>query len=375
MSRFHREILEDYGLFMISSDKVELTSALHRYIRPSVTSMKAVTAEDHRADGSRYLIVDPDPVKDQILSYMRSGGADLLLGKDKEDAASMGYHDLNHGPTVVSLPSRQIPDMDLVDLIGKKDVLKDIKGVFTEGSEKFLLGSYVTGTFNNCTGIADRDHFFHNEVEYILCGRLTDEENEKAIIRTLRTLRLPSNLAHIYLDRDKMAALTATAEAIAPGPLGLAVQAALAGAWAFAESSNDAALLLEGKKVPLVKDDASWAMDVDALLSSLRNGALDPDRFESTEGSVPHGDDPEKLLKKDRRVIYPSENKGLDYEKHLRILLFLKDDPQTVMRILDLIQINVRKDHDGTFLIGEQSTGISYGLKINGRDLDYDRLY
>ena len=387
MSSFHREILTDYGLFMIENDGNALTGDLRAFALPSLHSMKNVRVSDAKVDGSRYCLVDPEPIRQQILSYMKTGGIRLLPGKKKADPESIGYHNLRHGPTIVSLPSRQLPQDDLWDVLGKLDRLKDLGDIFGEGTDRFVLGSYVLGTFNNCTGVADSDHFFHNEVEYILCGKLTDSENEKAITRSLTTLRFPSNLAHIYSDAEKTSALTAAAEAIAPGPAGLALKAALAAAWAYAESSNDAALLLEGKRVPVLKSPDSWALDLDSLMAFIAEGVLDPGRYGGSEeagsneapvdGDDPSvdGNDPEAMLKKNRRVIHPQANKGLTYEQYLRILLYFRDDPATVMRILDLIQINIRKDYDGEFLIGEQSLGLSIEMKINGRMMSYDKVY
>ena len=387
MSSFHREILTDYGLFMIENDGNALTGDLRAFALPSLHSMKNVRVSDAKADGSRYCLVDPEPIRQQILSYMKTGGIRLLPGKKKAVPESVGYHNLRHGPTIVSLPSRQLPQDDLWDVLGKLDRLKDLGDIFGEGTDRFVLGSYVLGTFNNCTGVADGDHFFHNEVEYILCGKLTDSENEKAITRSLTTLRFPSNLAHIYSDAEKTSALTAAAEAIAPGPAGLALKAALAAAWAYAESSNDAALLLEGRRVPVLKSPESWALDLDSLMAFIAEGVLDPGRYAEDEtagsddppvdGDDPSvdGDDPEAMLKKNRRVIHPQANKGLTYEQYLRILLYFRDDPATVMRILDLIQINIRKDYDGEFLIGEQSLGLSVKMKVNGRMMSYDKIY
>lgn len=393
MSEFHKEILEDYGLFMVGCDPSDKSRKLRTYVDPGIGSLKNVSLSGARVDGSRYAIVDPEIIRQQLMDHMKSGGADLIAGRKKEPAGSTGYHNLNHGPTIVSLPSRQLQEKDLWDVIGDVDHLSDVSEVFRSGTERFLLGSYVLGTFNNCAGIADGDHFFHNEVEYILCGKLTDEDNEKAIVRSLRTLRFPSNLAHIYTDPEKMAQLTAAAEAIAPGPVGLAIQAALGAAWAWAESSNDAYLLIDGRKVPLIKDSTTWALSIEAVLASLVKDALDPEKFgggndpERFEGGtdpdssvVPgsksnYGDDPEKLLKKDRPVIRPPENRGMSYEQYLRILLFMREDPATVMRILDLIQINIRKDYDGDFLICEQCTGLSYEAKVNGRTFSYDKTY
>lgn len=405
LSDFHREILDEYGLFLLEGNRPEMTRKLRHYASPSLLSLPGVTIAKVDARAGRFSVIDPEPIRQQITAYMKSGGARLLLDElgpalmgtgdsagngggngSGSGSSGAGYHNLCHGPTIISLPSRQLPEKDLLTALGSLDRLKDISSVFSEGSGKFLLCSYALGKFNTCRKAGHESHFFHNEVEYILCGKLTDRENERAVSRLLCSLHFPSNLAHIYADPAKRDALIAASEAIAPGPVGVAIQAALAGAWAWAESLNDAALLLEGYKVPAVKDGASWALDLNGVMKSLVKGALDPEKFErmlESEGAAADGasgdvTDPEKMLKKSRKKkspVLPEENKGLTYEQHLRILLFFTDDEQAVLRMLDLIQINVRKDYDGDFVIGEQCTGIAFGMDINDRSMEYETTY
>ena len=374
LSEFHREILEEYGLFLVPGDGKGMTKKYSNYLTYSLSAMDGIDASEVEASGGRYAVVDPEPVRLQIMAYMKTGGLDLIAGSSREDpdTKGKGQHHLRHGPTIASLPSRSFPEKDLLTSLDTLGRLTDLKEVFTEGTGKYLLGSYVLGRFNHSRAPTFEDHFFRHEAEYILHGRLSDQENLDKTVRALRALRTPSNLAFIYSDPVRRNALITAAEAIAPGPAGVALQAVIAGAWAYAESVNDVALLLEGHRVPAVKTDASWALDVDTVLSSLISGALDPERIAEGEDSP----DPEDMVQAGRlRTIHPEEDTGLTYEQYLRVLLFLKDDNVTVMRVLDLVQINARRNFDGEFLICEQSTGLSAGAKINGRELTYERSY
>ncbi len=56
-------------------------------------------------------------------------------------------------------------------------------------------------------------------------------------------------------------------------------------------------------------------------------------------------------------------------------MLFLMDDELKTARILDLIQINMRKNHYGDFLIQEYVTGIHIEAEVNGRDFGYEKKY
>ena len=73
--------------------------------------------------------------------------------------------------------------------------------------------------------------------------------------------------------------------------------------------------------------------------------------------------------------VYPQVNTGRAYDDYLRILLYAKDENIKTARILDLIQINMRKDHDGFFLVPECATGVSIDADVYGRKLSYDRIY
>ena len=84
MSSFHREILTDYGLFMIENDGNALTGDLRAFALPSLHSMKNVRVSDAKADGSRYCLVDPEPIRQQILSYMKTGGSNCSRERKRQ---------------------------------------------------------------------------------------------------------------------------------------------------------------------------------------------------------------------------------------------------------------------------------------------------
>lgn len=410
MGEYHRDILDEYGLFLLEGNEEELTGHLRSYLTPSLSAMKDVSVSDMRASGGRYATVDPEPIRQQILERMKTGGRVLLPGGSGGSSGGSGSSDggsggsggsagtgqsstaptgsgssgssssagrhLRHGPTIASLPSRQMPEGGgLLAAIDRLTREGGLSRAFTDGTEDFLLSSYVLDTFNSRGRLDRPGHFFRNETEYILWGKLSDEENAKATDRALRTLRIPANLAHIYADSSKRETLTAASEAIAPGPAGAAVQAILAATWAWAESENDLALLLQGDPVPLIKSRETWALDLEDVVKNMISGALSPEKFEPRGDGSAYDPEPESLLKGGRPVIRPAKKEGLSYDQYLRILLFSQEDQMTVMRALDLIQINVRQDMDGLFLISEQCTGISLEMTVNHRSFRYEKQY
>ncbi len=208
------------------------------------------------------------------------------------------------------------------------------------------MNQYILHYFNNKNAVADGEHFFQNEVEYILGGELSDRKNEKRVEIALKAMRFPLNLAHIYADPEKRNALLVMSEAITPGAAAAATQLALAATWAYAESDNDVELLWEGYKVPFTKDSGSWAIDLDGAIEGLSG-----------------------------KTVVPDVQKGYDYEQYLQMLLFFQDSGMQTARILDLIQINARYCYDGEFLISECGVGIDIDVIVNDRKYGYEKKF
>ena len=342
LSQYDYYVQRDYGLFLIQGTDAELSEDLRDYTKVSA-----------KASAGRFCTVDLDPVHEQILDYMKSsGGAGLLQDAllDGEDTGGpMPDRTLRHGPTITSLPSRELPDSSLITSARKLgDHLTNPDAIFRTGSNKFFMAEYILQKFNRAENPRAEDHFFSSEVEYILCGELSDEKNRKQTDLALEGVRTGLNLSHIYSDPEKVSAITAAAEALTPGPVAVLTQAGIAAAWAAAEAVNDVKLLHNGCSVPIVKTSASWAIDLDSVLAG----------YSGEDG-----------------CIHPQIDTGRDYDDYLRILLYVKDENIKTARILDLIQINMRKNYDGKFLIQGCATGISVDADAYGRRLSYDRIY
>lgn len=354
LSEYDRYVYEEYGIFLLGGSDKELNRRLNRYVdysfdhvNPSLTT-------------ARFSTVNTDVVKLQIIEHMKSPAGKLLREKSGSstfagDATNNGNSDsygrplrtLRHGPTIVSLPSSLIPDSNFMAKIRQAgESMKNPRQAFKAGTDNYLINRYVLSSFNSAKEATDENHFFSNEVEYILFGKLSDEGNSKQTTMALKALRTPLNLAHIYASPEKMAAITAAAEIITPGVLGTVTTAGIASVWALCEADNDVKLLRAGYKVPFAKTDASWAIDLDSVMEGLG-----------------------------RDYILPNVITGYDYEDYLMILLFIEDDDIKTARIMDLIQINVRKNHNGSFLIGECTTGISVKAVLKGKTLSYDKTY
>ena len=350
LSEYDEYIQQEYGLFLIRGTDSELSAKLKDYIGYSLDSMENVSIDQVNASAVRYSAADVDQVRTQLLEYLKfAEAADLLnnlTGTAEESENTMETRSLEHGPTIASLPSASLPKKSLTAMAESlAENVSDIENAFSEGSDQYRISRYILSHFNNNSSSADTSHFFRNEAEYILGGELTDRKNEKRVEMALKAMRFPLNLAHIYSDETKLAAVTAMAELLTPGAAAAATQAALASTWAYAEADNDVELLWQGYKVPVVKSSSSWAIDLDSAVEGIGG------------------------------TVKPAENRGYDYEQYLHVLLFFQDENIQTARLLDLIQINTRADHNGTFLIQEHSVGITVEVIINGKKYAYDKKY
>ena len=343
LSEYDYYVQRDYGLFLLQGTDSQLSQSLRDY-----------TGFSAKASAGRFSTVNTDPVRKQILDYMKStGGARMVQNAGGGDASSGGSalpdRTLRHGPTITSLPSRTLPDSDIITTarsLGEN--LKNPEAIFRTGTGKFFMSEYIMQKFNRDGHLSAADHFFSSEVEYIICGQHSDEKNRRRTDLALEAVRTGLNLTHIYSDPEKVQALAVAAKAITPGPMGVATQAALAAAWSAAEAINDVMLLHKGHRVPIIKTPASWAIDLDSILEG----------YSGEDG-----------------CIHPQVDTGRPYDDYLRILLYAKDENIKTARILDLIQINMRKNHDGSFLVQECATGVSIDADIYGKSLSYDRIY
>ncbi len=351
MSEYDYHVQKEYGLFLIKGTDDLLSQKLRNYINYSLKDMGDVNIESVKVSAAGYSIADVGLVKEQIMEYMKyaeTAGVmkEFVYGKEQQ-APSQESRTLRHGPTIASLPSAKLPSKSLTALAESiADKTGDIEGAFASGTENYLLNRYILTHFNSRNHGQYDNHFFQNEVEYVLGGELSDRKNEKRVEMALKAMRFPLNLAHIYADPKKREALMAMAQVMTPGAAAIATQTALASTWAYAEADNDVELLWQGYKVPVVKAEENWAMDLDSAVEGIFGGTAKP-----------------------------AVEKGYCYDEYLQILLFFQDENTKLARILDLIQINMRKNYNSDFLIQEYSTGINVKVKINGETYGYEKQY
>lgn len=202
----------------------------------------------------------------------------------------------------------------------KADLIKDItnKGIFVK---------YIELYFNNYAKISEYgndDTALKYEMEYILNGNLNDKDNLTETIKKLVEVRNLSNGAYLITDGEKMQEITTLDETVATA-IGMpfltpVAQAVIIEAWALTEAVIDVRQLLNGEKVPIVKNSENWN-------SSIKNiGTFEDGR---------------------------KNNTGLTYTQYLQTMIMTQKTKNTVFRTMDLVQVNMQKRYNKDFLISE----------------------
>lgn len=180
--------------------------------------------------------------------------------------------------------------------------------------EKFLFLEYIMKYAGNYIHNKENS-FMKYQTEYILIGKESDLGNLKGVVNRLLLFREAVNFAYLCTDKEKCteAELVATAiSTILFVPEAKSIfQTAILMAWSYIESIYDMKCLLNGGNVPLVKNKTTWVCNLE-------------------------------------EVIFPNQKKttnnhsGLKYEDYLRIMLCLADDKKTTLRMMDIVEMDIR---------------------------------
>ncbi len=308
----------------ILEKQIKSTEDLYRYI-----------SEENKSFSSAYIIscVDNKVYKNQyseININKSSGNVDDSLAQhapdtDAEPDTSSVTNDINSDISIDDntfnlLPSNENLTMSLSS--ENKNILNNV-----------LTDDYILSYFTAYTDSgSDRTSFFNAEIEYIISGKKSEKDNISDVMMQIYGLRLGLNLVHIVCDDAKreMAFAMGNSIAVATGGIGGPLYAAIImGIWAAGESLIDIEDLKNGKDVPLVKKAEDWKLSIYGITNSLQQ--------------------------------YENNNSKLkfDYKGYLRILLFTMPQETKLLRIMDLIELNLSKFYNSEFDLNTFYMGLS----------------
>ena len=236
---------------------------------------------------------------------------------DGVNAARSGILDLVLDSTNVSEKSFSLNDLASHRNLDTGDGMKNIEEDYASFINELLFTAYIANKYSCYTKPMNHEALEY-EMEYILCGKSSDRENLKGVVKKLLLLRETANVIYLFSDSGKIAEAEALAVAVASAmgfPLLIELlKWSILFAWAFAESVIDVRTLLSEGKVPLIKTAGDWILSLENLPSFLS-----------------HIDDGKE-----------SKN-GLDYTGYLQVFLYLQNKTEKVFRAIDVIELNLRR--------------------------------
>lgn len=180
--------------------------------------------------------------------------------------------------------------------------------------DEAIFNEYLFNHFGNYKEILS-DKKLDYEMEYIISGHLSDEDNLRAFADKVLMLRLGANYMYLSGDGAKQGELTTMASLMAAAILAPESEPVfkilLQSSWCFAESVNDVRRVFEGESVPLVKTSSDWQI-------GLQNAIRGVTKAETSSTSVG----------------------GLDYKGYLRLFLYLTGK-DIAPRSMDLVEQNL----------------------------------
>lgn len=187
--------------------------------------------------------------------------------------------------------------------------------------ERFLFHEYLLRYFGSYEEGKDSGALTY-QVEYLLEGKETDAENLEGVVRRLCLLREGANAAYLYNDAEKCQAVETLALALAilvhVPDLKDPLKHLFLLTWSFAESLHDVSVLLEGGRVPLLKDGETWHYSLENIFNLTR---------------VSGGD----------------AGSGLSYADYLRIFLMLSGTQTLTDRALTMMEADIRLTEGNPF--------------------------
>ncbi len=293
---------------------------------------------------------DDDESNDVNINFFEINNVHNMLKDTAENALesekkSMEDKVLRNGRIIDTLPSvkndiKKKSAFSAVNKIFSTVVTGDLSGI----KDEFLINEYIMNYFQNHlhSDIQD-DTFYGNEVEYVLYGEMSDEDNFEHTRKAIILLRTALNAAYIYGDAEKSAAVIEAAQVLTPGPFAVLTQLLLANAWSAVEAENDMKNLLSGNGVPIIKDDITWMTDLDSIVS----GNMNHDYLEIPKGS------------------------SMNYGNYLRVLLMTQAVDEKLYRVLDLIQINMKGDSREEFTVSDHYIGLSMDVSYSKKSSSF----
>ena len=376
LSEYDLHLLEDYKLMAYWGNEAEVNMKIDDYLDYSLADRLDVRLGLTSSDLTGYELGDPDNFREALEKGFASYAADAILHSTGRKARyEEAPQDRSIGNTVVldTLPSGGAGSSFSTDsFVEKAKSAGDGKGVRSAAASAGIEIAFMWQYFcSNVTLSDDKPHYFTNELEYVIKGSPDDNVNYEACRKRLFLARNALNLAALYKDPAKVELIASVSQVITPGPLGAATQLILSEAWAAAETEKDLEVLYDNGRVPVLKTGDQWMTDLESIL-------------QSSEVRKKLDDESRQLLDENSDELHgiagihsavESFTEGLTYDEYLILMILCMNRSTRILRVMDVVQINMKYRYYRDFNFMEYYTGVRYAFTADGRNYVFEDSY
>ena len=381
LSEYDVHLLEDYSIMAYFGNDSDVSRKVNDYLEYSSKNKLDEKIRGANADLTGYELGIPGNFRKALkLGFATSATDELINGRGRtyRNLDSLGGYEeegrvINNKVVLDTLPSGGSGGCVSADTLTQnaKSIGDEsgVKNSILGGGAEILL---IERSMDNHVSKADeKDHFFVNEWEYIIKGSNDDEVNYRACRKRLFVARNALNLVALYKDEAKVEAIMSVAEAITPGPLGLATQILIAEAWAALETEEDLDDLYSDRRVPVIKTPTQWKTSLTSVISSKKKKKELDD--ESKELLSEKKDEISEIGKGLQTVTQFKD--GLNYDEYLMIMILAMNENTRLLRIMDLVQINMKYRYYRDFNLMEYYTGTRFTIDEGIRSHVFEEAY
>ena len=288
----------------IEEAQCEIESAIKEASESSVSVGTSKNEEDEK-------VVEADALLEAVQNWRQNGVLELVL--EDTNQISNAEPDLSGG-----LLERNLQ-------VGTGGTDSEINW-----TERILLQQYLLTYMSNYLE-KQPERVFSYEIEYLLGKKESDKENLQEVVWKLLWIREVSNFVYLVSNPAKCA--QAEAAALTIGGITLSpvvvevVKLGLLTAWALAESVLDVRALLVGKKIPFIKSEQTWTMELENI------------------GQVADG-----------FLMAQESMTGIGYENYLGILLLLEEETNIAMYAMNIQEASIRSMGNTSFCMDDMIT-------------------
>ncbi len=343
LGEYDKELKNRYGILAFYDNEFSVEEKLQKYVSYSLDDKSYIYYKRLECSLEDFKLLNPDVLMEQI-EVINMGGTRPKVSYYENDN-EMELKSINNSWIIENLPSyNKTEKLYVVSLANKIKSGASIESLM----ENMAVDKYIFDFFKDYMDKRDLGKtYLEYEVEYIISGEYSDFKLKEATEDKIALLRNVLNLFYLYTCSEKRDMAMALATAVTPGATAFITQGIILETWAYAEANNDIKLLYDNKAVSLLKKDCNWALTLENVFN--------------IEG--------EELVAKEesKEYVMPQKIEGALYKDYLKVLLCGIPEETKLLRIMDLIQINMKYTYCDYFLINDYNCGLSFTLDVNSK--------